>query len=273
MRRFAPKTVVSLTIAWVVVISTLDYVIRDIRLLPIMLIAPTIALATITTPRKVAYFTIVVIGIDSILGETLSDIATMRQLTTYVVVILIALLTMWIASLRIQLEDDLRLARYEANRDSLTGLRNRRSIDQIANELSPLDAGLTCVAMVDIDNFKKVNDEYGHEVGDEVITEFGRRLASTVRSIDVVGRYGGEEFLLLIRGPLDVAREVTDRIVSSLRAEPIPTSAGLLQIRASIGVAEFGVQGLVYAIQVADRALYSAKNHGRDRIEVSLSYE
>ncbi len=263
----------SLTITWVAVISTLDFLIRDIRLLPIMLMAPSIALATITTPRKIVYFTVVVIAIDSIIGATLDDFATMRQLTTYVVVIVIALLTMWIASLRIQLEDDLRLARYEANRDSLTGLRNRRSIVQIATELSPLDSGRTCVAMVDIDNFKKVNDEYGHDVGDEVITEFGRRLASTVRSVDVVGRYGGEEFLLLIRGPLDIAREVTDRVVSSLRTSPISTSAGLLPIRASIGVAELGIQGLVDAIQVADRALYSAKNHGRDRIEISLSFE
>ena len=164
--------------------------------------------------------------------------------------------------------------RDQAMQDRLTGLWNRGAItDSLRHELerSARSKQRVGVLVADLDHFKRINDTYGHPVGDDVLREAARRMQSALRSYDQIGRYGGEEFLVLApgAGPAQ-SRMVGERICESLRASPIHTSVGPLHITVSIGVAvSDGHTGDGSAlISAADEALYRAKRAGRDRVEV-----
>ncbi|MHB8221168.1 MAG: sensor domain-containing diguanylate cyclase [Acidimicrobiales bacterium] len=123
------------------------------------------------------------------------------------------------------------------------------------------------VAMVDLDHFKAVNDRHGHLVGDQVLTEAAARARRALRTGDSIGRYGGEEFLILLpRCDLGQAVEVAERVRSGIGSAPFTTTAGAIELTASIGVA-YAQPGRtsVDVIDRADRALYRAKATGRDR--------
>ena len=163
-----------------------------------------------------------------------------------------------------------------ATRDELTGVMNRRSILKelrlMRVEAEFTDEAVT-VALMDIDHFKRVNDTYGHSVGDEVLVEVTRRVGRALRSADRLGRYGGEEFLLVMPGcALEEAPGVLERVQEALSGEPIETEAGPLQVTASIGVARYASilteASDEEAIKRADEALYRAKEGGRARVEV-----
>lgn len=177
-------------------------------------------------------------------------------------------------SLAVSIENARLYARSErmALTDSLTGLYNRRGIYQIGQrELErcqrynrPLS-----ILMIDLDHFKQLNDQYGHIVGDEVLTVASARLQEAVRRIDVVGRYGGEEFLVLLpECGLEFARGVAERIRQAVAGQPLASTAGPLNVTVSIGVSS-GVKTpleLESLIQRADQALYRAKQAGRDQV-------
>ncbi len=123
--------------------------------------------------------------------------------------------------------------------------------------------------MVDIDNFKKVNDEHGHAVGDQVLREVARRLRASVRRYDVVGRYGGEEFLAVLpETSLDGASAVAERMRSTVANEPVATDAGEITVTVSLGIslAPHGSIDLERAILHADEALYEAKAARRNQV-------
>jgi two-component system cell cycle response regulator len=145
-----------------------------------------------------------------------------------------------------------------ATHDALTGVRNRASLLEIlGRELrrSLRTKAPTAVVIFDVDHFKKVNDNYGHPVGDEVLIEFSSRCARAIRDYDVFGRYGGEEFLLLVPGgSLPEAAIVGGRLLDAIARRPFKTSAGELNVTASAGAASTG-QGYL--------ALYEAKRGGR----------
>ncbi|HEV2114458.1 MAG TPA: GGDEF domain-containing protein, partial [Terriglobales bacterium] len=128
------------------------------------------------------------------------------------------------------------------------------------------------IIMLDLDNFKKVNDVHGHLVGDEVLRASARRIAEGVRVYDMVGRYGGEEFLALTPGcVMPALQQQAERLRASL-AEPINTSAGMIQISASIGIvgAELGANSMLDSrtlVHAADQAMYRAKSKGKNRVE------
>ena len=162
-----------------------------------------------------------------------------------------------------------------ATRDSLTGLWNRRSIlELLQRELARCAReGRTLAAvMVDIDHFKRVNDEIGHLAGDEVLREVTHRVGSSLRSADVLGRLGGEEFLFIL-SPADEesAREVMERARLACAAAPIASDSSSFEVTVSLGAAVVAAgrgEDLSAVLRAADRALYRAKHSGRNRCEV-----
>ena len=166
--------------------------------------------------------------------------------------------------------------RLQATQDALTGMLNRRLVlDILERELTRgqrLELPLA-VLMIDIDHFKAVNDTYGHQAGDAVLKEVAARVSTTVRPYDSVGRYGGEEFLVILPGCDEPrAQIVAERLCCVVSREVVHTSAAEISVTLSLGLA-LSAQGetserLVHA---ADRALYEAKRNGRNRVVVSQS--
>jgi len=159
-----------------------------------------------------------------------------------------------------------------ATTDSLTGLHNRRSFFDMAQRLYDYavryDRPLS-VIMLDIDHFKQINDSFGHAIGDQVLRSMADTCVSTLRTIDVIGRYGGEEFIILLpETDLASAGLVAERIQQRVLAEPVQTEQGALAITVSLGVSESmpTCRSLEQLIDRADQALYVAKQHGRNRV-------
>jgi diguanylate cyclase (GGDEF)-like protein len=155
-----------------------------------------------------------------------------------------------------------------AIRDGLTGLYNRRYVLELLNEaIARAVAGgeRLCLGLVDLDNFKAINDERGHLIGDAVLRDFARQLTHHFRASDHLGRYGGEEFLVVLRGAgSDAARRIFDEV----RAGVGDRDPGELPAYTfSAGIAELGTDGsdAVELLSRADRRLYEAKRLGRDR--------
>lgn len=153
--------------------------------------------------------------------------------------------------------------------DKLTGLYNRHFIvDQLERQYGLyVRHGNACsIVMIDIDHFKQVNDRYGHIVGDKVLVAFSRLVESTVRQGDLVGRYGGEEFLLVLpMTNVAEALQLAQRIRTSLSDKPLIDQPVMHAVTASFGVAEIGRGETIddWLLRV-DKALYSAKAHGRN---------
>jgi diguanylate cyclase (GGDEF)-like protein len=165
---------------------------------------------------------------------------------------------------------NLAIAQLRASTDALTGLPNQRAVQDTIKRLvaqanrttTPLSA-----LLVDLDHFKQVNDVYGHETGDAVLASVGATLGSLGRTDDFVGRYGGEEFLVLLpdtdrRGALALA-EALRHGIAAISLPNVDT------VTASVGVAVLGEDGqdATALFRAADRALYAAKRNGRNRVE------
>ena len=154
--------------------------------------------------------------------------------------------------------------------DGLTGVYNRRYALELAERQFAEAGAFAPVAaiMVDIDHFKSVNDTHGHLAGDQVIREVAARLRGAVRAEDVLGRYGGEEFVLVVAAPRAVADELAARVHRAVNGSPIDTGAGQLSTTVSVGVAyrRPADRDLGALLSRADRALYIAKEQGRNRV-------
>lgn len=168
--------------------------------------------------------------------------------------------------LRAELDRSLELA----VTDSLTGLRNRRYVTRHLEGL--LRNGPAALLMLDVDRFKAVNDTYGHGVGDIVLREVAARMKHHLRDVDVVARFGGEEFVVAMAGATqEEALQIADRLRLSMAENPVPISPERrLGITASIGVAlAKGGEALPRLMAAADAALYRAKANGRNRVELA----
>jgi diguanylate cyclase (GGDEF)-like protein len=166
--------------------------------------------------------------------------------------------------------------RFQATHDGLTALWNRRVIlDLLGRELarSRREHVCTAILMCDLDHFKSVNDTYGHLAGDDVLRETAKRLLSSVRSYDLVGRYGGEEFLVVLNncnpayGP---AR--AEELRKGIAQKPVQISSGAVPVTMSFGLLlspEWGCLPLDDLLQQADAALYAAKAAGRNCVKVA----
>jgi diguanylate cyclase (GGDEF)-like protein/PAS domain S-box-containing protein len=160
--------------------------------------------------------------------------------------------------------------------DSLTGLYNRRGLFELGHiefaRAHRFKRSFT-VIMVDIDHFKRVNDKYGHTTGgDPVLVALAKQCRESVREIDLVGRYGGEEFVILLpETDLETARDVAERLRKIIAQMQIQTEVGILSITVSMGVASYDEKtpDLETLIARADQAMYVAKRKGRNRVVVS----
>jgi two-component system, cell cycle response regulator len=179
----------------------------------------------------------------------------------------------------VELQQDLITARealrVQATRDALTGIWNRAAIfDQLHRDLARAGRELQPigVCMADIDHFKAVNDTLGHHAGDLVLREVALRMASKLRPYDSIGRYGGEEFLVVLPGcSRKNAAAVAERLRAQVAASPVDTTPPR-RVTVSFGVAaiESGERVSVEALlRDADAALYLAKARGRDRVELA----
>ena len=164
-------------------------------------------------------------------------------------------------------------AQNQAITDALTGVYNRRGLFQVG-EFELLRARRIkrpcCVLMLDIDHFKRVNDRYGHATGDQTLRGLTERCRTILRGVDMIGRYGGEEFVILLpETNIKSARLVAERLRQLITKEPFATDAGPLRITISIGVAEAAkLDTLGTLIERADEALYDAKRAGRNCVIV-----
>jgi diguanylate cyclase (GGDEF)-like protein len=161
-----------------------------------------------------------------------------------------------------------------ATTDELTGLHNRRSLlhrlkfetARAKRFRSPLSA-----VMIDLDHFKKINDDHGHAVGDQVLTSLGKLLRENVRVIDIPGRYGGEELCVILPStPLDGACKLAETLRAKIEAQVHYAGTRPLHVTASLGVGSFDhmeIDDVESLLRQADTAMYRAKHAGRNRVE------
>ncbi|MEQ5841747.1 diguanylate cyclase [Paraburkholderia acidicola] len=158
-----------------------------------------------------------------------------------------------------------------ADRDGLTGIANRRFFEsKLSDEYTRWQryGGDLSVLLFDLDHFKTINDQFGHVVGDGVLREMAQRVADVVRVEDTFGRFGGEEFALLLPcTPLGVAMQVAEKIRHTIGDAPVDVQGLSVPVTASVGgaAARAGVPTYEVLINEADAALYSAKRQGRNR--------
>jgi len=171
-----------------------------------------------------------------------------------------------------EMQSELAIARVEAETDVLTGLHNRRGFEQrlkkLVEDRRHTDGGFSLI-IADMDHFKKVNDNYGHIVGDKLLAAFGKLLNSKTRSTDYAARYGGEEFVILLPNTsLDNAYIVAENIrksVEKLRITLAKTGKTISSITTSLGVATHRMgESATDTLDRADKALYRAKDAGRN---------
>jgi len=173
-----------------------------------------------------------------------------------------------------KLRENVHMSVEMAMTDPLTGLHNRRYMERHLDTLmASLAANAKSLAflIIDVDHFKRVNDSYGHDVGDEILREFARRISDNIRGHDLACRFGGEEFVVIMPDTeVTMACTVAERLRASVECMPFPISRapGGLNITVSIGIAgSEGAQDTPDALlRRADQALYRAKNAGRNRV-------
>lgn len=206
---------------------------------------------------------------DANFGPTLADLGEMAQRELF---------SVELSNAQSALVAKLGEARRQAMFDPLTRLWNRRGGIDLLNKA--LDEALKHdhtlgICLADIDNFKRVNDQYGHQVGDEVLSRIARKIVGSVRPQDLVCRYGGDEFLVILHdvGEKDCA-EIAERMCDEIRSVPVRTRGGTVRATLSIGIAVrnrgdgLTTHGL---IEKADQALYSSKRAGRNRVSTKRS--
>ena len=179
-----------------------------------------------------------------------------------------------------RLQDELRQRNEDLDRisrtDALTGLRNRRHVEEYLAKLTSLarrNLEPIAVLVIDVDHFKSVNDDHGHDAGDAVLCEVAGRMQDSVRLEDMVGRWGGEEFLVVLPNTTDQgAAELAERLRQVVADTPCRLAEGdAVQVTISVGCAASLIDDAGRLVRSADAAMYEAKQTGRNRVVVAAS--
>ncbi|MBA0206781.1 GGDEF domain-containing protein [Pectobacterium aroidearum] len=208
---------------------------------------------------------------DTIEKKYLFELSYLFQINTSVIIITVLIASFFINKNR----KNIKRIELISNHDALTGMLNRRSLNQhmmnIINSTRDEDNKVMSLLVLDIDHFKKVNDTYGHAVGDNVIREFSTTLKQYTRPQDLLCRWGGEEFLIIIQGlSVNDCLDIAERIRSIIEGAPLAISDGhIVRCTTSIGVSFFKLERIEdfhEAFKEADELLYMAKEQGRNRV-------
>lgn len=211
-------------------------------------------------------------------GMTVSGGSIQAQSLRLGVIAIVSILAIVASALRLRQEHRIVRAEQEAatiaevrrlsETDELTGLLNRRGLLKAIDGTEGFAERM--IALIDIDNLKQVNDSYGHQVGDLYITAVARRLSASLAGTDLIGRWGGDEFLIVLDLPGSRSGLVLDRARAAVTSNPVGAGDRLLPVSVSVGAADWPArQPLDASLALADAALYEAKSAGRNR----TSYE
>ena len=211
-------------------------------------------------------------------GMTVSGGSIQAQSLRLGVIAIVSILAIVASALRLRQEHRIVRAEQEAatiaevrrlsETDELTGLLNRRGLLKAIDGTEGFAERM--IALIDIDNLKQVNDSYGHQVGDLYITAVARRLSASLAGTDLIGRWGGDEFLIVLDLPGSRSGLVLDRARAAVTSNPVGVGDRLLPVSVSVGAADWPArQPLDASLALADAALYEAKSAGRNR----TSYE
>jgi diguanylate cyclase (GGDEF)-like protein len=214
-----------------------------------------------------------VVSPESVLTEMTTNSALNLGSALAFVVLVLALHAMLMALVVTRLTSELRRM---SRHDSLTGLLNRRAMEELLySQVRRCDRGGTfAVMMLDLDHFKRVNDQFGHAVGDLALKHVAKLLLATVREVDSLARFGGEEFVVLMPATALVqAQPIAERLRERLLATPLLNAATEVPLSISIGIAQWRGVGdeLSQVLVRADTALFQAKGQGRNRVVLDLS--
>lgn len=163
--------------------------------------------------------------------------------------------------------------RFQATHDPLTGIWNRGALFELLNaevERAMRKSAAISVLLIDIDHFKRVNDDCGHLAGDAILQEIAHRLSAATRPYDLIGRYGGEEFMVAAELESEAAGQLAERLRASVSSTPIHSEHSAITATVSIGVAtarDAASCPLERLVQSADAAMYRAKRDGRNRVD------
>jgi len=211
-------------------------------------------------------------------GELIASKARQQQLQrrTWLAVSAGALVITLLTALLLGARSHRRQLAALANLDALTGLPNRRHTAQLAAEAlerAERDGQPVTIALIDLDHFKVINDRAGHAGGDRVLKQFAQASREVMRASDTFGRWGGEEFLLVMPGaPLDIALGVVERLRARAHSITVPTSGEPVSVSLSAGLAtNEGLHSLDALMARADAALYRAKHDGRNIVRIDES--
>lgn len=233
--------------------------------------------AVFGTPRATALVSVITWISAFAFGHLASDGNARAQTVRLVIIAIFGVIAVIAAVVRTRLEAQLSSAltqaaqveamRVQAHSDSLTGLLNRRGVIEKVQQLRSERATL---AMIDIDRLKLINDSYGHVIGDEIIRAVGSRISGGVSRNDVVGRWGGDEFVVVLELDIDQGLAVVERLFHQVSAGPLSTTVNEIPFGISVGVTEWVIgEPLESVLDRADTALYSAKDAGRSRFIVA----
>ncbi|MET0417467.1 MAG: GGDEF domain-containing protein [Actinoplanes sp.] len=233
--------------------------------------APQLVAASATAAPDATRARLVILAIAAMTAPTVMMAQSVRGVTEHILIAGLVCNILFLLVLA-RMYWLVRAQRYAAITDGLTGLRSRRYFEQaLQAEVSRAarSGAELSMLLLDIDHFKLVNDTYGHSSGDRVLVEVAQRLAGLVRSGDLVARYGGEEFAVLLPGAgPEQARDIAERMRAGIGGAPIAINEDRPNhVTVSVGVA--GIPACATArdlVLSADRALYAAKNAGRDRV-------